>query len=87
MSKKHYCIRTILAVMAMIAALFLIGASPASARPFTTDFTGTSTCVEVPGTGDFKVIDGKLHIKGLEDVCTDAGKLVWRAFLEDAHTG
>ena len=71
MSKKHYRIGAILAMMAMIAALFLFGVIPASARPFTTDFTGTSTCVDVPGTGEFKVIDGKLHIKGLVDICTD----------------
>lgn len=72
MRKYYFRLSAMLVVMAVIAVVFLIDASSASARPFKTDFTGTSTCEDVPGTGEFKVIDGKLHIKGLEDICIDS---------------
>jgi len=71
MKKNYIRFGAILVVIAVIAVLFLSSASSASARPFITDFTGTSTCEDVPNTGVMKVVDGKLHIKGLVDVCRD----------------
>jgi hypothetical protein len=71
MNKNYFRLSAIRIVMVVIVMIFVIDASSASARPFTTDFTGTSTCVDVPGTGEFKVTDGKMHIKGLEDICID----------------
>jgi hypothetical protein len=52
----------------MVAVLLVVAAGP---PPRATPFTGTETCVDVPGTGTFMVVDGKLHIKGLIDECTD----------------
>ncbi len=53
----------------MVAALLVVAAGPPPPRA--TPFTGTSTCVDVPGTGTFTVVDGKLHIRGLIEECTD----------------
>ncbi len=52
----------------MVAVLLVVAAGP---PPRATPFTGTETCVDVPGTGTFTVVDGKLHIRGLIDECTD----------------
>jgi hypothetical protein len=71
MKKNYFRFGAILVAIAVSAALFLSGVSSASARPFTTDFTGTSTCVDVPNTGVTMVADGKLHIKGLVNICSD----------------
>lgn len=71
MNKKYNRISAILAIIAMIALFLMTDASLASANPFTTDFAGTETCVDVPGTGEYKVTDGKLHIVSLENVCND----------------
>lgn len=68
MYKNYIRLCTILALLIM---LFITGAGMASARPFTTDFTGTSICEDVPGTGETTVIDGKLHINDSESVCID----------------
>jgi len=68
MNKKYYQICTVLAVVAM---LFVLVSSSASARPFTTDFTGIETVLSIPDPGESAVIDGKLHITGLVNVVED----------------
>src|SRR5512147_881746 len=68
MNKKYYQIGTVLAVVILLLGL---GASSASARPFTTDFTGTEILLAIPDTGESVVIDGKLHITGLVNLASD----------------
>ena len=68
MNKKFYKISITLVVFIMLMS---VGVGSASARPFVTDFTGVSNCVDVPGTGEIVIKDGKMHIMGAESICVD----------------
>lgn len=68
MNKKFY--KICVALLAFIM-LMSVGVGSASARPFVTNFTGVSNCVDVPGTGEIVIKDGKMHIIGLENICID----------------
>jgi hypothetical protein len=60
----------LLIALVVVAVLIFVGASSASAQPFTTPFTGTSTCVDAGGTEPV-VKDGKLHFIGAVQLCDD----------------
>jgi hypothetical protein len=68
MYKKRYRIRVVLALTIM---LLITGVIPASARPFTTNFTGTEILVSIPDPGESLVIGGKLHISGMVNIASD----------------
>ncbi|MGE5223321.1 MAG: hypothetical protein ACM3PY_12855 [Omnitrophica WOR_2 bacterium] len=65
MNKKYYRIS---AILVLITAFLMMGVMPASARRFTTNFTGTEILVSVPDPGESVVIDGKLHITGMVNI-------------------